>query len=100
MSRSCVPSRVIGPVLAFALLMLFAGPVGAQTGTATINGQVTDESGGVLPGVTVTATTEDEAREIAAREWRDRVDFGSYSYSDAIHEGTTLDSDNFSVEVI
>lgn len=51
-------------------------------------------------GVTVTATTEDEAREIAAREWRDRVDFGSYSYSDAIHEGTTLDSDNFTVEEI
>ena len=29
----------------------------AQTGTATINGQVTDESGAVLPGVTVIATS-------------------------------------------
>ena len=29
----------------------------AQTGTATVNGQVTDESGGVLPGATVTATS-------------------------------------------
>ena len=29
----------------------------AQTGTATINGQVTDESGAVLPGATVTTTS-------------------------------------------
>jgi len=40
-----------------ALLFLVADRVTvAQTGTATINGQVTDESGAVLPGVTVTAT--------------------------------------------
>ena len=41
--------------LVFAL-MLGAAPASAQTDTASIVGTVRDQSGGVLPGVTVTAT--------------------------------------------
>ncbi len=42
---------------ATALAILAAGaPAGAQTNTGEIRGTVRDSSGGVLPGVTVTAT--------------------------------------------
>jgi hypothetical protein len=43
-------------LLALTCILTFAvlGPAGAQTGTGTILGQVTDESGAALPGVTVT----------------------------------------------
>jgi hypothetical protein len=40
------------------LLLLAHAPAGAQA-TAELNGRVTDESGGVLPGVSVTATQTD-----------------------------------------
>ena len=44
-------------VLAFVLLvMMFAVPVGAQTGS-TIHGTVTDASGAALPGVSATLTS-------------------------------------------
>jgi len=46
-------------ILVLGLLVMFvglAGVVGAQTLTGTITGKVTDEQGGVLPGVTVTLT--------------------------------------------
>ena len=39
-------------------LLLMSGVAWAQ-GTAQLNGKVTDESGAVLPGVTVTATQTD-----------------------------------------
>ena len=44
-----------------SLIALFIGalntaPVWAQQATAELNGRVTDSSGAVLPGVTVTAT--------------------------------------------
>src|SRR5262245_26841407 len=43
---------------ALAVLLLMAPLASAQTNTqATIEGVVTDESGAVLPGVTVTATS-------------------------------------------
>lgn len=45
--------RVAAGVLLLALALTPAGAA-AQTGTATILGQVTDEGGGALPGVTVT----------------------------------------------
>src|SRR5436190_11693753 len=38
----------------FAILVALAIPAGAQTVTGTMNGTVTDKSGGALPGVTVT----------------------------------------------
>ena len=38
------------------ILLLAAGPAWAQLATAELNGRVTDSSGAVLPGVTVTAT--------------------------------------------
>src|SRR5512144_2580564 len=37
-----------------ALVFVWTASAGAQTLTGTIAGKVTDESGGVLPGVTVT----------------------------------------------
>ncbi|HSN68240.1 MAG TPA: carboxypeptidase-like regulatory domain-containing protein, partial [Thermoanaerobaculia bacterium] len=48
-------NRILQAVLC---LILIAGGVFAQTATTTgeINGSVTDNSGAVLPGVTVTAT--------------------------------------------
>ena len=38
------------------ILLLAAGPAWAQLSTAELNGRITDSSGAVLPGVTVTAT--------------------------------------------
>ena len=55
MCRASVSSRLIRPVVVALLFLAFDRAAFAQTGTATINGQVTDESGAVLPGVTVTA---------------------------------------------
>ncbi|PYQ95253.1 MAG: hypothetical protein DMF96_23035, partial [Acidobacteria bacterium] len=55
-STSEVARRLLGLTAAVVLgLVSLAGIVSAQTGTATISGQVKDESGGVLPGVTVSA---------------------------------------------
>jgi hypothetical protein len=44
-------------LLAIQLLVLPAGAF-AQTGTASITGLITDETGAALPGVTVTATNQ------------------------------------------
>src|SRR5688572_31068118 len=54
--RRCVRDFTI---VVFTLLFL-GGTAWAQ-GTAQMDGRVTDESGGVLPGVTVTATQTDTA---------------------------------------
>lgn len=53
-------SRAAMPVLGLAVVWLsvFAATAAAQTDTASIIGTVHDQSGGVLPGVTVTATRE------------------------------------------
>ncbi len=47
-------------LLALLTALPFVAPTeaGAQTGTATLTGIVTDETGGALPGVTVTATNQ------------------------------------------
>src|SRR5262245_12957973 len=56
MATSPVARRHGGRTAVFFLgLILFSDGVGAQSGTATIAGQLRDESGAVLPGVTVTA---------------------------------------------
>ena len=54
----------LSAVVVLGLIPPFARPAGAQTGTATISGHVTDESGGVLPGVTVSARSA--ALQVAA----------------------------------
>jgi hypothetical protein len=55
-STSVVARRIAGFAAGILLgLVPLAGLVSAQTGTATISGQVKDESGGVLHRVTVTA---------------------------------------------
>jgi len=56
MATSLVARRLGGrTAVLFLGLMLFPTIAGAQTGTATISGQLKDESGAVLPGVTVVA---------------------------------------------
>ena len=49
----CAHSVLRPAVLSVVFAGLFSGPVFAQQGQ--INGVITDSSGGVLPGVTVTA---------------------------------------------
>src|ERR671925_1254386 len=44
--------------ISLAILLVAAAPAFSQA-TAELNGRVTDESGGVLPGVTVTVTQTD-----------------------------------------
>ena len=65
--------RMSGPAVLAALLCLTtAGPVGAQGGTATATmvGKVADNTGGVLPGVTVTVTNlgTNQSRVVATNE--------------------------------
>ena len=52
---ACIGARVVGVVW---LLMLAGAPAAAQVDTGTILGTVKDQSGGVLPGATVTITHE------------------------------------------
>ncbi len=44
-------------VFIVSLVLFSSSPAAAQGGDASIIGQVTDQSGAVLPGVTVTATS-------------------------------------------
>ena len=46
-----------------AMLVVFAGDLAAQTVTGTIQGTITDTSGAVLPGVTVTVRNMDTGAE-------------------------------------
>ena len=50
--------RIRWSLLVLALLVFSAGAVFAQTSTSRISGTVTDVSGGVVPGATVTAINE------------------------------------------
>jgi hypothetical protein len=60
MSLSTV--RVCG-CFVFALLIVFASPLPAQTTTGTMRGQVTDTLGAPLPGVTVTIRNVDTGQQ-------------------------------------
>src|SRR5712692_3236554 len=55
------PIRFRGCLLALTLTAALPAPVRAQVDTGTISGTVKDESGGVLPGATVTITHEGQA---------------------------------------
>src|SRR5918993_6012718 len=50
--------RILRRLGVFAMMLMTATSASAQA-TAELNGRVTDESGAVLPGVTVTATQTD-----------------------------------------
>ena len=67
-SRGSRLARVLASTLALALLLL-PRAVHAQAVTGTIFGTVTDNSGAVMPGVTVTVTNVDTGR---SRDLRDR----------------------------
>ena len=51
--------RVLREVSIGAVIVLLAAASASAQATAQLNGRVTDESGAVLPGVTVTATQTD-----------------------------------------
>ena len=55
-----------GGTWALAMLLVAGVPDSAAQGTASISGTIADESGGVLPGVTVTAMAMGEAAGVAA----------------------------------
>ena len=55
MTRVRATFCIVAPVVLCASLLITA-PAWAQLATAELNGRVTDSSGAVLPGVTVTAT--------------------------------------------
>ncbi len=59
------PYRV-GMTLLGILLLLLGADTRAQTGTATITGLISDQTGAVLPGVTVTATNQSTNVEYTA----------------------------------
>ena len=44
--------------LAFITVLLFTGVAFAQTGAGSLIGRVSDASGAVLPGITITASSE------------------------------------------
>lgn len=50
--RMCLSRAMI----ALSVLLALSVPLSAQTGNGSVSGQITDPSGGVIPGVTVTAT--------------------------------------------
>ena len=57
------PKRAgLGVCAAFCAVL--AGTVAAQGASGTLNGQVVDQSGGAMPGVTVTATNRLSMRRI------------------------------------
>src|SRR5919112_6793433 len=64
-------------ILAAAAVLGAVRPVTAQTTTGSILGEVTDSSGGKLPGVTVTARNQENG---ASRETVTDA-LGSYSFS-------------------
>src|ERR1019366_1928339 len=49
----------IAAIATLAILAVYPAPAAGQTDDGVVRGQVTDASGGVLPGVTVAATTTD-----------------------------------------
>ena len=100
--------RMSGPAVLAALLCLTtAGPVGAQggTATATVVGKVADNSGGVLPGVTVTLTNlgTNQSRVVATNEegryTMAGVPPGPYSLKAELPGFSTFLQQNFTVNV-
>jgi hypothetical protein len=61
------PGRVaLAIMVTIGLGLLMAAPLGAQTTSASVFGQVKDSQGGVLPGVTVTLTSKTQANVLTA----------------------------------
>ena len=72
--------RTICGCSAWALVILLVVGVstsGAGQGTSSISGTVTDESGGVLPGVTVTATSETGGERTAVSNGQGRYEIAN-----------------------
>ena len=56
----------LGVAVAIGLALYAVAPIGAQTTSASIFGQVKDSQGGVLPGATVTLTSRTQAYTLTA----------------------------------
>ena len=54
-----LPRKTVGVLFLLALIWLASAPMLAQTSMGGVNGTVTDSQGAVLPGATVTLTSED-----------------------------------------
>jgi hypothetical protein len=86
-------ARRIGALLFLGALCLAAG-AGAQTTTGTIRGTVKDETGGVLPGVTVEAVNDDSGRHFQVTTGTDgfynlSVSPGAYTVTATLSSFTT-----------
>src|SRR5262245_18438450 len=88
--RGCGMRTVLfrGCLLALTLTAVLATSVSAQVDTGTISGTIKDESGGVLPGATVTITHEGQALTLTGVTRRD----GTYIF-------TPIRTGAYSVEV-
>jgi outer membrane receptor protein involved in Fe transport len=71
------PLRGRSGLLAFAMSVLLSAPASAQVDTGTILGSVKDQSGGVLPGATVTITHEAQALTLTTVTRQD----GTYTFT-------------------
>ncbi len=58
--RSSAASRMTLAAVAVAIVIISSTGASAQMASGSIRGEVTDASGGVLPGVTVVATAADD----------------------------------------
>jgi hypothetical protein len=95
--------RSMARALAFLLAFAAAAPLAAQSLTGTIAGNVTDEQGGALPGVTVTLTGKTGSKTAtteASGAYRFvALDPGTYSVQTAITGFTGKRQDNVVVTV-
>ena len=61
-----IRSRICAPIVMGALILLsFPAGLGAQTGTASVRGRVTDPSGAIVPGASVTLTAQSGGMQTA-----------------------------------
>src|SRR6266850_2925809 len=82
------PAVLRGCLLALTLTAALSAPVSAQVDTGTLSGTIKDESGGVLPGSTVTITHEGQGLTLTTVTRED----GSYIF-------TPIRTGAYSVEV-
>src|SRR5215510_8461523 len=82
------PVVIRGCLFALVLAAVLPAPVSAQVDTGTITGTIKDESGGVLPGATVTITHEGQALTLTTVTRED----GTYIF-------TPIRTGEYSVEV-
>jgi hypothetical protein len=107
MKRESVSSWILQTVLAIAvgIMLLSSSPVHAQVDTGTISGTVTDASGAVIGGATVTLTNEGTSATLSTTVGSDGgykftpVRIGSYKLSATSQGFQTTEQKNIVVNV-